>query len=178
MAYIELGAAYWWNGQKDIAYELYVQGKELNPDSRNFNRLLSAYYIDKEINFQFVLECCEEQMENLERAGYDLHTMPAFAMGDNGYLFAQIGHKVEAERILNELTRRGDEGEEDTSYMWMGLMHYVWGDIEKAVDFLELSFEEREDFMFIINIHPEINDEELRSNPRFQALIRKLGLEK
>lgn len=41
-SYIELGAAYWWNGQKEKAYELYMQGMELNPVSWNLKRLLSS----------------------------------------------------------------------------------------------------------------------------------------
>ena len=101
----------------------------------------------------------------------------AGGLGDVGYFMAQMGHSDEAVRILNELTRRVDAGEEDISYMWMGLIYYLLGDIETAVDFLELSYEVREPFMFIINVVPEFNDEELRSNSRFQALIKKLGFE-
>lgn len=37
-----LGVAYWWNGQKEKAYELYMQGMELNPVSWNLKRLLSS----------------------------------------------------------------------------------------------------------------------------------------
>jgi AraC-like DNA-binding protein/TolB-like protein len=173
--YIELGGAYWWNGQTEKAYELYLQGMELNPDSWHFKRLLSVYYLEKGSNFQFVIDFCEGMLNQLEKLGLDLQTMPAFALGDVGYLYAQIGHKDKAELIYNELERRVGAGEENTSFMWMGLMHYVWGDIERAVDFLELSYEAREDFLFIINTTPEFDDQELRSNPRFQALIRKLG---
>ena len=173
-AYMELGGAYWWNGQKEKGFELYMKGMELNPDLWNFNRLLSVYYLEKGTNYQFIYDYCEGLLGG---DSVDLQKVPAGALGDVGYFMAQMGHSDEAVRILNELTRRVDAGEEDISYMWMGLIYYLLGDIETAVDFLELSYEVREPFMFIINVVPEFNDEELRSNSRFQALIKKLGFE-
>ena len=103
--------------------------------------------------------------------------MPAFRLGDVGYFMAQIGHQDEALRILDELKRRVDTGEEDISYMWMGYISYWLDNTETAIDYFEKSYEAREDFMFLINVLPEFKDEELRSNPIFQALITKLGFE-
>ena len=177
--YMELGAAYWYNGQKEKGYELYIKGLELQPDLWNFNRLLSVYYLEKGTNYQFIYDFIEDHLCEglLEEDSVDLQKVRAGALGDAGYFMAQMGHSDEAIRIMNELTRRVDEGEEDISYMNMGLLYYVLGEIETAVDFLELSYEAREPFMFVINLVPEFNDEELRSNPRFQALIKELGFE-
>lgn len=172
--YMELGVASWYNGQKEKAYELYMKGLELQPDLWNFNRLLSVYYLEKGTNYQFIYDYCKGELEG---DSVVLQKASAGGLGDVGYFMAQMGHSDEAVRILNELTRRVDAGEEDISYMWMGLIYYLLGDIETAVDFLELSYEVREPFMFIINVVPEFNDEELRLNPRFQALIKKLGFE-
>jgi TolB-like protein len=177
LPYMELGGAFWWNGQKEKAYELYMQGLELNPDSWNFKRLLSVYYLEKGINTQFIHDYCEGMLEEFENKGIEFQNVPAFRLGDLGYLYAQVGRREEAVRIYNELERRLDEGQEDTSYMWMGMIQYVWEDIVKSLDLLEKAYEGREDFIFGIMVVPEFNDEELRSHPRFQALIRKMGFE-
>jgi tetratricopeptide (TPR) repeat protein len=175
---MELGGAYWHNGQKEKAYELYMKGLELQPDLWNFNRLLSVYYLEKGTNYQFIYDFIDDFLCEglLDGDSVDLQKVGAGDLGEVGYFMAQMGHSDEAVRMLNELTRRVDAGEH-ISYKWMGLLYYVLGETEKAVDFLELSYEARETFMFTINVLPEINDEELRSNPRFQALIKKLGFE-
>jgi tetratricopeptide (TPR) repeat protein len=177
--YMELGIAYWHNGQKEKASELYMKGLELQPDLWNFNRLLSVYYLEKGINYQFIYDFIDDHYCEglLEGDSVDLQKVRAGALADAGYFMAQMGHSDEAIRILNELTRRVDAGEEDISYKGMGFLYYVLGETETAVDFLELSYEAREPFMYFINVVPEFNDKELRSNPRFQALIKKLGFE-
>ena len=172
--YMELAGAYWYNGQKEKGIELNKKGLELRPDLWNFKRGLAYMYLEKGTNYEFIHDFCEGLLGG---DSVDLQKVPAGALGDVGYFMAQMEHSDEAVRILNELTRRVDEGEEDISYMWMGLIYYVLGEVETAVDFLEKSYETREPFMFIINVVPEFNDEELRSNPRFQALIKKLGFE-
>lgn len=172
--YMELAGPYWCTGQKEKGIELNLKGLELFPGAWNFKRGLAYMYLEKGTNYQFILDWYEE---TLEEYSSDLQIGPAFALGDLGYIMAQMGYSEEAVRILNELTRRVDAGEDDITYMWMGLIYYVLGEVETAIDFLELSYEAREPFMFIINLVPEFNDEELRSNQRFKALIRKLGFE-
>ena len=172
--YMELAGPSWCSGQKEKGIELNMKGLELRPDLVNFKRGLAYMYLEKGTNYEFIHDYCEGLLGG---DSVDLQKVPAFSMGDVGYFMAQMGYLDEAVRILNELTRRVDAGEDDLSFMWMGLIYYLLGEIETAVDFLELSYETREPFMFIINLVPEFNDEELRSHPRFQALIKKLGFE-
>lgn len=172
-AYIELAGPLYYSGEKERAYELNKKSLELHPDFWNAKRGIAFMDIERG-NYQDVYDFCTWLLEPYNG---DLLITPAFTLGDVGYLMAQIGHEEEAVRILNELSRRIDAGEEDISYMWMGLIFDRMDKTEIAFDYLELSYEAREDFMFIINIVPEFNDEVLRSNPRFQALIKKLGFD-
>ncbi len=57
---------------------------------------------------------------------------------------------------------------------WRALI-YIWlGNKEKALDWLEIAYERRDRWMINIKYSPEFDS--LRSEPRFQVLIRRIGL--
>ena len=47
-------------------------------------------------------------------------------------------------------------------------------DKEKAIEKLEIAYEEREGFIPMINVDPRFDA--LRNEPRFQELVKKVGL--
>jgi hypothetical protein len=49
------------------------------------------------------------------------------------------------------------------------------GNREKALDWLEVAYEERDDWLRILKVHPPLD--ELRVEPRFIALVRNVGLD-
>ena len=48
------------------------------------------------------------------------------------------------------------------------------GDKESALEWLEKGFEERDDLMVNLKVEPIFNG--LRSNPRFEDLVRRVGI--
>jgi len=168
--YLELSYPLRHLGQQEEAYELVKKSLELHPDFYNAKRGLCLHYIEKGVNFQFIYDFCEERLQLFDN---DLRRTPAFVLGDVGYFMTLTGRHDEAENIINELTRRIDEGEEDVSYLWTGIIYYIIGKTEKAIDLLEKGYELREPFLFMIN--SELALESLRSNKRYQDLLREMG---
>ena len=100
--------------------------------------------------------------------------MPAFFMGGIGEVLALAGGKEAVDGILSELLRRIEAKEKDISYMHIGRIYAALGEPEIALDYLELSIEIREPFAFVISATPVCIS--LQSNPRFQDLLTRIGI--
>ena len=53
--------------------------------------------------------------------------------------------------------------------------YYVMGDYDKSLDWLERSVDERTFRVTTLNVNPDFSDPVFRSNPRFQALLKKMN---
>jgi len=100
------------------------------------------------------------QRENLQR-GLDL----ASAM-------AATGKKSEARRRLAEAIRR-----EENSYLrpgWVAEVYASLGDKDQALRWLERGYHERDAWLALLKVWPPFDP--LRSDPRFQDLLRRMNL--
>ena len=91
-----------------------------------------------------------------------------------GYVFGISGNSVEAERtlgLLKELSAKRIVSPYDSAIIYAGL-----GDKDKALELLKLCLEERSVQLIGIKVEPFWDD--LRDDPRFVELLKKLGLEK
>jgi eukaryotic-like serine/threonine-protein kinase len=89
-----------------------------------------------------------------------------------GYGYAISGHRSEAQQIIDELTRPSNTkyvSPYDVAAIWTGL-----GDKNQAVKWLGRAYEERATHLVHIYIEPAF--EPLRSDLRFQELLRRMGL--
>jgi len=83
---------------------------------------------------------------------------------------ASAGHTAEAKRIIGELEQRQNpDGVVDAN---IAMVYVGLGDAEQAMNWLEKAYEAR--FNPHILLRPELDP--LRSNPRFKALLQRLGL--
>ena len=89
-----------------------------------------------------------------------------------GYTYAVSGRHVEASKILEELQVQSKE--RYVSPYYPAMVYAGLGERDKAFDWLEKAFEEREGRMTILKIAPEFDS--LRSDPRFASLVRRVGL--
>jgi Flp pilus assembly protein TadD len=90
-----------------------------------------------------------------------------------GHLYARLGRKDEAEQVLKELTRRSERGympAYNLATVYVGL-----GRKEQALTFLEKAYADRCSMIPELKDDPEFDP--LRSEPRFVALLRRMGLE-
>lgn len=90
-----------------------------------------------------------------------------------GYAYAISGKTKEAKQILTELDHQASQG--PVPPYCFATVHAGLGNKEEALQYLELSLEQRE-FVLMLNVEPFWDS--LRSEPRFREILRKVGLER
>jgi tetratricopeptide (TPR) repeat protein len=108
-----------------------------------------------------------EELETARRDGPD----DVFVLGLLGYGYAVTGRRVDAFKVLeslDELEKHRYVSRAARVYVYAGL-----GDKDKAFEWLEKAYQERSDALVWFRKEPE--SQSLRSDPRFAALMRKIG---
>jgi hypothetical protein len=82
------------------------------------------------------------------------------------------GRTKEAIQILNDLTMLAKQ-KYVAPYFFAGI-HIGLGEIDRAVECLEKSCEEHSHWLIYLHMDPSMDA--LRDNPRFQELLRRVGL--
>jgi len=85
---------------------------------------------------------------------------------------ATAGRRKEAMRILDELMELAKE-KYVAPYFFAGI-HVGLGEVDRAMEYLEKSYEEHSHWLMYLHMDPGMDG--LRSNPRFQDLLRRVGL--
>src|SRR5690606_20900202 len=102
-------------------------------------------------------------------AGKDLKVVSAL-----GYAYAKAGNREKAEECIPKLKKRKELDIQsslniDLANVYAGLKNY-----DKTFHYLNLAYEERSGGVIFLNVHPEWAL--LKSDPRFDELIKKIGL--
>jgi adenylate cyclase len=87
-----------------------------------------------------------------------------------GQAYARAGQTQEAQKILARLSEEA-KARYVPSYS-LGLMYLSLGDKDRAIDEMERSYRERASDVALIKVDPMLDD--LRGNPRFEALAEKV----
>jgi tetratricopeptide (TPR) repeat protein len=88
------------------------------------------------------------------------------------HAYAVIGRRAEAEKILRDLERKS-KSDYVSPYM-IATIYAGLGDKDRAFEFLEKAYQERcWDIAWALK--PDLRIDNLRSDPRFQALLRRVG---
>ena len=94
------------------------------------------------------------------------------ALANLGRAYALSGQKAEARKLLTELQRRSEKG-----FVAPGQMAWVYvglGEKQQAIASLEKAYEVHDGLVIYVNVDPTFDS--LRSEPRFQQLVRRIGL--
>ena len=83
------------------------------------------------------------------------------------------GNTAEARRILAELTEA--RSRRVVSAWGIAALHASLGDVDEAFRWLEIAIEERAAGMILLRVHPRLDP--IRKDPRYAALVRRVGLE-
>ena len=86
----------------------------------------------------------------------------------------KISETKSPEDVFRELLHEWRDNPENTNPHNMAYLSAVLGDKEKAIDWLEKSFEEHHPWTTWIKVNPEF--ESLKGEPRYQALLQKMNL--
>jgi adenylate cyclase len=115
----------------------------------------------------------EDGITLLEKAVSITRGKNPFILGKLGYLYGVVGKREKAQEILDEVLQRSKKGY--LSPMMVGSIYTGLGDKEKAFEWLEKAYEERDPRAYPIKTVASYRS--LHSDPRFTALLKKMGLE-
>ncbi|MBW3671399.1 MAG: EamA family transporter, partial [Acidobacteria bacterium] len=90
---------------------------------------------------------------------------------DLGYAFAAAGHTEKAREILHNLSTRP---ERYVSPYDLAIVHVALGEHDRALELLKKAVRERSNRVTALKVDPVLDP--LRDHPRFEALLREVGL--
>ncbi len=93
--------------------------------------------------------------------------------GALAYAYARVGDRAKAEQVVHELDDRAKQRYLSPAVRM--LLHLGLGEKDKALDWLEKCHEEQDTWCWRLKVHPLYDP--LRTEPRFQALLKKVGLD-
>ena len=137
---------------------------ELDPNYAAAHRLLSLAYQGKEKFDESITE--NEKWGRL--TGNKVETAITLAQ-----LYAVSGQVVEAKKLVDEVAQNKLVTEQ--IHRGLALVYAALGEIDLAFECLEKSYEQHEESILNMKVDPKLDP--LRSDPRFLALLKKIGVE-
>lgn len=114
-------------------------------------------------------EAIQEFQKALQLSGSDDKDL----MLDLGFAYAATGNRQEAQKILSKLKRLHEQGLAPSASI--GILYGALGGLDEAFAWMEKAYEERDPELTYIKV-PGRRFEPLRHDPRFQNLVRRIGL--
>ena len=164
-AHVSLGFAFLCVGRSDDAIQQFSKAAELNPNDAWVRICLGRAYLGKGMEQRAI-----EEMETAQRSDPD----NPLVIGLLGYGYAVTGRRADALKsleALGEMEKKHYVSRMSRVYVYAGL-----GDKDKAFEWLEKAYQERSDLLAWFRKDPESKG--LHSDPRFAALMRKVGFTK
>jgi TolB-like protein len=159
------GIFYYYTGQYQEAINMGMLTLELEPNFVPAHRLLSLAYQ----GMRMFDEAIAENQRWGELTGNKVKTDVALA-----HIYAAGGRSQDAEKIIAEVKEENVLGGND--YREMALVYAALGKSDLALDWLEKSYQKHEESLCSLKVDPKMDP--LRSDPRFNTLIEKIGLER
>jgi len=159
-----LGWAYTFAGQPDQAIAQLQKTLEMDPNFA-YARMLLGFANSAKKNFSVAID----EMKKARELSGDATLMLAF-LGD---AYAVAGKPEEARGILEELKARS--GKEHVSAYWRARVYASLGDLDKAFELANEAYEGRDEVLILIKI--DLCFVSFHSDPRYKALLKKMGLE-
>jgi serine/threonine protein kinase/tetratricopeptide (TPR) repeat protein len=150
----------------DLAVEELNKAIELDPSFPGLHEQLGRVYAQQGKFDEAIIE--------LQKVRKIVGEKNTFSLGCIGNVYARAGKKVEATKILNELLELSKQGYAlavEIAGVYCGL-----GDKGKAFEWLEKGYEEHNSNLQYLKVDHEWDN--LHSDPRYNALLKKIGLDK
>ncbi|HEV7510095.1 MAG TPA: protein kinase [Candidatus Acidoferrum sp.] len=155
----ELGMPFYFTHQPDRALELYRKAVEMDPNNSFARISLAMTYIQKRMYEEAISVASKPQSDD------------AYLLAATGDAYARLGKRTDAQKMIEKLKELSKQRYVPT--FAMAIIHTGLGEKGQALELLEKSYENREDTMTWLNSDPILDD--LRSEPRFQDLVRRVG---
>ena len=157
------GFSYELAGQPDQAIEQYRKELEMDPNFIGPHRRLGWIYLRRG---EFS-EALKEYQKACELSGDSVQDR-----AHQAYALSISGHRSEAIKTLEQLNRVSKQ-----KYVSPYLIAEIYaglGEKDQALDWLEKACDEHATSVIFLKVEPSFND--LRSDPRFQEMVRRIGL--
>ena len=159
-----LGLAYYLARQYDQAIEQLRRTREMDPSFALTREYIALAYLEKGMYKEAVQQC--------EEAAAPVSASP-YAISALGYVYAISGKKAEAEKVLDRLKKLSEQ--KYISPRFVASIYAGLGEKDKALEWLIAAYEDRS-----LQIGPGViadpTYDSLRAEPRFQELLRRMGL--
>jgi len=159
-----LGRAFHFARQSDRAREQYLKTLEMDAD-----------FAEVHVNLGLVYAQCSmfaEAVDELQRAMAIAGRRPLM-QAILGYIYGLAGDRKRAERALEELAGLVREG--SVPALYLVYPHIGLGEAKPAFELLEKAYAERAGPLVYLKVEPIFDP--LRSDARFQDLLRRMGLD-
>jgi serine/threonine-protein kinase len=116
-----------------------------------------------------------EQHEEAERVLREATGLPGagtYTQVTLAYALARAGKREYSEALAAELEAK--RAHDYVSPVELATLYIGLGDNQRALEWMERAYDERRGWMAYLNVHPIVDP--LRGEPRFQSLVRKMGL--
>jgi serine/threonine protein kinase/Flp pilus assembly protein TadD len=150
-------------GRRDEAWQQLLATLEVHPNDYYTQRIM-IYVADTPERCQVAVEAGQRIAMGGKNKG----------LGEalQGVAYARSGNRERALEIARQL--EADSAREPMLTYFVGMMHCALGDVETAIDWMEKAERIGLGVLIILSCEPFFAS--LRPHPRFQALLRKLGL--
>lgn len=112
-----------------------------------------------------------EAIAEYRKAQDSLGETPAIVMAI-GYANAEAGDRSAARKALEEL--RAQSKQRYVPALYFAAIYTALGDPKEGISWLEAAYREHDDYLVYLKVDPMADS--LRSSPRFQVLLQRLGL--
>ena len=153
--------AFYYSRQYDEVIAQCRQTLELDPDYPLAHFHLGRAYVAKKMYPEAIAE--------YQKAQASLGEIPAIVMAI-GYANAKAGDQSAARKALEEL--RAESKRRYVPAIYFAAVYAGLGDSEAGISWLEKAYQERDDYLIHLNVDPMADS--LRSDARFQTLVRKI----
>ena len=161
----DLGMAYLAAGRYDDAIDQEQKTLELNPKAAGAFWIRGMAYQQKKMFEQAI----KDYQSALELSPSNPNFLAAL-----GHVYASSGNTAAAQKILDTLFVENKQ--EPVSPFFFALVYAGLNDKEKALEWLEKAYEEKSGSVRYLKMEPRLQN--LRNEPRYIALMKKIGLEK
>ncbi len=158
-----VGWVYYYARRYDRAREHLSRAIEMNPMAVESYRMLGS---------AMALQGDVADAERVLREALALEGAAAYSQATLGWLLARSGRRDEAEATLRKLEAARERGY--VSAVAFAILHIGLGNLSSALDWAERAYDERRGWLAYVNVNPIFDP--LRNEPRFAALVRKMGL--
>jgi serine/threonine protein kinase/tetratricopeptide (TPR) repeat protein len=161
-----LGMFFYYARQYDKAIEAFQRTIDMDPSFSEVHLGLGVAYLQKSM----YEEALAEFQKEISQAGIGITTIGITAIG---ITYAKMGRRDEAQQVLDDLINRSKE--EYVLQVGMARLYFALGENDQGFKWLDKAYEELDSGLWNIKVNPLYDS--VRSDPRFKAILKKMGLE-